>query len=78
MINSEDPDHEAFLAALDRKDDRADYKTGLDEFYAANNSVVIKDSGEGMSLEDLNNIYLRIGTRHRRQQNESGGHQAWG
>ena len=72
MINSEDPDHEAFLADLDRKDDRADYKTGLDEFYAANNSVVIKDSGEGMSLEDLNNIYLRIGTRHRRQQNESG------
>ena len=72
MVNSEDPSHETFLTALDRKDDRDDYKMGLDEFYAANNSIVIKDSGEGMSFEDLNNIYLRIGTRHRRQQNESG------
>ena len=36
------------------------------------NSIEIKDIGEGMSLSDLTNVYLRIGTRHRRRQNEQG------
>ncbi len=40
--------------------------------YALLNWIIIKDSGEGMSLEDLRNVYLRIGTRSRRKENEAG------
>ena len=36
------------------------------------NSISIRDTGEGMSFKDLKDIYLRIGTRHRRRQNEQG------
>ena len=35
------------------------------------NYIVIKDEGEGMSLDDLEDIYLTIGTRSRRRQRES-------
>lgn len=32
------------------------------------NFIIIKDQGDGMSLEELNDIYLTIGTRHRHKQ----------
>ena len=63
---------EACLAELDRTSDRDTYVMKLDAHYAQLNSVVIKDTGEGMSFEDLTDVYLRIGTRHRRRQNEGG------
>ena len=34
------------------------------------NYILIKDQGEGMSLEDLEEIYLTIGTRNRRKQRD--------
>lgn len=37
------------------------------------NFILIKDTGEGMSLDDLENIYLTIGTRNRRQQKTDDG-----
>ena len=40
--------------------------------YARLNSIEIRDTGEGMSFENLSDVYLRIGTRHRRRQNEEG------
>ena len=73
MMNSEDSACEALFADLDQAVDREKYKKILDDHYAVNNTIVIKDSGEGMSLEDLEKIYLRIGTRNRQQQNKSGG-----
>ncbi len=60
------------LRELDRTTDRGNYGETLDAHYARLNSIVISDTGEGMSLGDLRNVYLRIGTRHRRQQNEGG------
>ena len=60
------------LAELDRTTDRDVYRERLDAHYARLNSIEIKDTGEGMSFEDLNKVYLRIGTRHRRRQNEEG------
>lgn len=60
------------LSALDRTTDRGKYGETLDAHYARLNSIVIRDTGEGMSLGDLKDVYLRIGTRHRRQQNEGG------
>ncbi len=34
------------------------------------NYILIKDFGEGMSIDDLENIYLTIGTRNRRKQKD--------
>jgi len=70
----QDPDgrSEKWLAELDRTTDADIYEERLDERYARLNSIEIKDVGEGMSFEDLNDVYLRIGTRHRRKQNEEG------
>ena len=60
------------LAQLDRTTDRDTYGERLDAHYARLNSIEIRDIGEGMSLGDLSDVYLRIGTRHRRRQNEEG------
>ena len=51
---------------------RISFERVLTRQYALLNWIIIKDSGEGMSLEDLRNIYLRIGTRSRRKENEAG------
>lgn len=63
---------EECLAELDRTTDKDTYGERLDAHYARLNSIEIRDTGEGMSLKDLNDVYLRIGTRHRRRQNEGG------
>ena len=63
---------EECLAELDRTSNRDTYGERLDAHYARLNSIEIRDTGEGMSFEDLSEVYLRIGTRHRRRQNEEG------
>ena len=63
---------EKCLAELDRTTDKGTYGERLDAHYAQLNSIEIRDIGEGMSFSDLSDVYLRIGTRHRRRQNEGG------
>ena len=63
---------ERCLAELDRVTDRNEYRKTLDAHYAQLNSIAIRDTGEGMSFSDLEDVYLRIGTRHRRRENERG------
>lgn len=72
IVDLDDPECWQLLADLDRVGDRDEYRKTLDEHYVALNSIAIRDTGEGMSFEDLETVYLRIGTRHRRRQNESG------
>ena len=72
MIDPDDPKCDRLLTGLNRVVDREMYKKVLGHHYGRLNTIVIKDSGEGMSLEDLEKVYLRIGTRHRRRQNEGG------
>ena len=63
---------EECLAELNRTTNRDKYRRRLDAHYARLNSIEIRDTGEGMSFEELGDVYLRIGTRHRRRQNEEG------
>lgn len=63
---------EECLAELDRTTDKETYMSRLAAHYARLNSIEIRDTGEGMSFGDLSDVYLRIGTRHRRRQNERG------
>ena len=72
MIDADDSKCDRLLAELNRAIDRTEYQKVLDAHYARLNTIAIKDSGEGMSFEDLEKVYLRIGTRHRRRQNERG------
>lgn len=72
MVDADDSTCERLLAELNRATDRTEYQKVLQDYYVHLNTIAIKDSGEGMSLEDLEKVYLRIGTRHRRRQNEGG------
>ena len=72
MVDADESTCEHLLVELNRAVDRTEYQKVLKDYYVRLNTIAIKDSGEGMSLEDLEKVYLRIGTRHRRRQNEGG------
>lgn len=57
---------EAFLATLGQPPDHDAFKTALGEAYRTHNTITVSDSGSGMSLEDLEQVYLRIGTASRK------------
>lgn len=63
---------EAFMAELVTARDTADLGTRLVSAYKVHNWLEVRDTGTGMSLEDLNQVYLRIGTRSRRASNSDG------
>lgn len=63
-----------FLKCIDGSaDDRDAFRTALIKAYYDLNFIEIQDSGEGMSFDDLQEVYLTIGTRSRRKQKS-----AWG
>lgn len=59
----------AFLDALDAVNDQASFAKKLSFAYAATSWIEVRDQGVGMSLEDLNDIYLTVGTRSKRKEN---------
>lgn len=69
-ISSDAPSGTArpLLRALDRASDAADFRRILVDGYRDVNFVEVSDDGEGMSLDDLENIFLTIGTRSRREE----------
>lgn len=56
------------LAALAGAKDASDFRRLLVEGYREINFVEVSDDGEGMSLRDLEEIFLTIGTRSRRKE----------
>lgn len=47
------------------------FRTRLINAYYEHNYIEIQDDGDGMSLDDLQNVYLTIGTRSRRHEKSS-------
>ena len=72
LIDGGGQEGDLLLATLNRAVSRTVYEGILKDRYVHLNSITIRDTGEGMSFDDLENVYLRIGTRHRRRQNEEG------
>ena len=72
LINPNDSDKSDFLNALINSNSQSELKKVLNTWYNKLNSISIVDDGHGMSLNDLKNVYLRIGTKSRRAQNEEG------
>lgn len=44
-------------------------RIAFERFYDRHNTIIVEDLGEGMTLQDLKEIYLTIGTRSRRAAN---------
>lgn len=61
------------MSMLDDAADADDFSQRLDAWYADANAVEVRDTGEGMSLDDLSNVFLRIGTKSRHDENRIGG-----
>ena len=48
------------------------FREALDAAYVANNWIAVRDKGVGMSLEELDDVYLTVGTRAKRKENLKG------
>src|SRR3546814_17938870 len=78
LLEAASPDPAAFpsvrlLAELDAAEAGEDFGNRLDEWYAEANSVEVRDTGEGMSLDDLTHVFLRLGTKSRHDETRLGG-----
>lgn len=63
----------SFLAPLHASaDDPDEFRTALAEAHRDHNWIEIRDTGDGMTLEALSDVYLTVGTRSRRRQNVAG------
>ena len=63
---------QALIADLSPIKDMAELKDALNAAYQKHNWLEIRDTGTGMSLVDLTEVFLRIGTRSRRADNMGG------
>lgn len=71
--NASATQRESFLAPLrSATTDAVSFEAALRAAYAEHNRLSVDDNGVGMSLADLTDIFLRIGTRSRREANVQG------
>jgi len=65
----------AFLTPLEKLAGRpTSFRSALKAAYRRHNWIEIRDTGHGMSLEELDDVFLTVGTRSRRKANVSGAH----
>lgn len=62
----------AFVNEIDAADNPGAFRKALSSAYASNNWIEVRDKGIGMSLEELNDVYLTVGTRAKRKENLQG------
>lgn len=73
LIADATPDaRETFLDAINSADSQTSFDEALRAAYASTNWIEVRDQGVGMSLQELNDIYLTVGTRAKRKENLKG------
>lgn len=72
LIDSERTDSRSFMDELRSVSRRSDFINALESRYNALNYIEIRDVGHGMSLDDLSDVFLRIGTPSRHKDNKAG------
>ena len=72
VIDTDSEASKQLLADLRESDSRSVFLEKLEAFYNSTNYIEVRDTGHGMSIDDLTNIFLRIGTHSRRNQNLAG------
>ena len=73
LISETDSGAVRMMEALAHASDDEEFVLLLREWYADLNWIEVRDTGHGMSLHDLNDVFLTIGTRSRRDENLAGG-----
>lgn len=68
LPSAPEPRRTAFVRALEKGTTLEALKEALRSAYAENNWIEFRDSGEGMSLDDLRQAYLTVGTGARRKE----------
>lgn len=72
LIDASSPDAQRIMAAIREATDKNAFLDNLTRIYNEVNTIEVRDSGDGMSLADLNDVFLRVGTRSRRSENIAG------
>ena len=72
LIEQTDSTAIRMMESLARAQDALDFTRLLRKLYAELNWIEVRDTGHGMSLHDLKDIFLKIGTRSRRDENLAG------
>jgi signal transduction histidine kinase len=64
---------EQFLGGLERNLSRGTrFRTALISLYAQHNWIEVRDTGKGMTFQELDDVFLTVGTRSRRSDNIKG------
>lgn len=64
---------EEFMSDLEEKSDNPSlFRKTLRSVYASYNWIEVRDKGHGMTLKELDDVYLTVGTRSRREENIHG------
>jgi signal transduction histidine kinase len=72
LIDPSSPDAQRMMTAIRGAADEEMFVERLSEIYNEVNTIEVRDTGDGMSLVDLNDVFLRVGTRSRRSENLTG------
>lgn len=72
LIDAESGDSHVLLEGLEIAAAKEDFLDTLTSLYERLNYIEIRDTGHGMSLNDLSDVFLRIGTNSRRMENLKG------
>ncbi|MBD0865299.1 MAG: sensor histidine kinase [Rhodobacteraceae bacterium] len=72
LLEPDHPDSRKLLDSLPVQGEVNEFLEVLEAEYRTANTIKIQDTGEGMSLADLKEVFLRIGTRSRRTENLQG------
>ena len=66
------PGAAALLEQLKTKKSKQDFVQVVSCYYSENNYLTVRDTGHGMGIDDLRQVFLRIGTSVRRRENLAG------
>ena len=72
LIDTEDAQSSKLLVDLRNSSGIKEFLSRIRDYYINYNYIEIRDTGCGMSFDDLNDIFLRIGTHSRRNENRAG------
>lgn len=72
LIDSKDATSVALLEDLSKVEHESEFLEKLKARYIEMNYIEVRDTGHGMGIDDLSNVFLRIGTDSRRKENLTG------
>jgi signal transduction histidine kinase len=72
LLDASGPEGVRLMSALRRAGSGEEFVRTLRDLYDEQNTIEVRDQGDGMSLADLRDVFLRVGTRSRRVENLTG------